>query len=367
MMGAVISTRFVIISVIGVVLLSYGLFFYSKNLADENVNQRLFEEQKQRQIEGTNLLAQHMGSDLRLVADNIAGLANSAYLQSGELSGGRTENLAEEVFLRINGIADRLYIVDSNGIITTQINPSGEQSFVGTNVSSFDFVKQTASSLKLVFSDGFAGLDGQNRVAINYPIINRENAKYVGQVGVVIPTVEFFSGFGNVFDIKSQFLVVFDKTATLLAVGANQSLAGHNFFGEAVQGFINRNPTLNKVTTELLQGASGYAVFDAGRGGRLQTYQPIYVAGNPTYFLQVVTPTATIYSNIEEALAGNRIQEFSLLAGTTAAIAVLIAFLARWNVVLTREVKKRTQTLEEEFNEMKSYLEQVQNELSKHR
>jgi uncharacterized membrane protein len=91
MMGSVISTRFTIISVIGVVLLSYGLFFYSKNLADENIKQRLFEEQKQRQIEGINLLAQHMGSDLRLVADNIAGLANSAYLQSGELSGERTE------------------------------------------------------------------------------------------------------------------------------------------------------------------------------------------------------------------------------------------------------------------------------------
>ena len=59
-----------------------------------------------------------------------------------------------------------------------------------------------------------------------------------------------------------------------------------------------------------------------------------------------------------------------MLAGTTAAIAVLIAFLAKWNdVVLTREVKKRPQTLEEEeeFEEMKSYLEKVQNELSKHR
>jgi len=67
------------------------------------------------------------------------------------------------------------------------------------------------------------------------------------------------------------------------------------------------------------------------------------------------------------ACSDNRIQEFSLLVGTTAAITVLIAFLARSNVVLTREVKKRTQTLEEEEFEMKSYLEKVQNELSKHR
>ena len=91
----------------------------------------MFEEQKQRQIEGTNLLAQHMGSDLRLVADNIAGLATSAYLQSGELSGKRTENLSKEVFLHVNGIADRLYIVDTKGIITTQISPSGEQRLRG--------------------------------------------------------------------------------------------------------------------------------------------------------------------------------------------------------------------------------------------
>ena len=77
---------------------------------------------------------------------------------------------------------------------------------MGTNVSSFDFVRQTASLLKPVFSDAFAGLDGQVRVAINYPIINRENAKYVGQVGVVIPTVEFFEHYGNVYDINTQFL-----------------------------------------------------------------------------------------------------------------------------------------------------------------
>jgi hypothetical protein len=366
MMGPVISTRFVIISVFGVVLLSYGLFFYSKNITDENVKQRLFEEQKQRQIEGANLLSQHMGSDLRLVADNIAGLTNSAYLQSGELSGQRTENLANEVFLRINGIADRLYIVDTKGIITTHIHPSGEQSSLGTNVSSFDFVRQTASLLKPMFSDGFAGLDGQYRVAINYPIINRENAKYIGQVGVVIPTVEFFEHYGNVYDINTQFLTAFDSKGTILAAGANPNLVGLNFFGETVQNFVNHNPTLNKHIAELLQGNAEDAVFDVGRGERLSTSLLINVAGNPTYFIQLVTPTDTIYSSIEEGLKDNRIQEFSLLAGTTAAIAVLIVFLARWNVILTREVKKRTQTLEEEFEDMKSYLEQVKNELSKH-
>ena len=71
-----------------------------------------------------------------------------------------------------------------------------------------------------------------------------------------------------------------------------------------MQNFVNHNPTLNKQIVELLQGNTGDAVFDYGRGERLTTSQPIYVAGNPTYFLQVVTPTDTIYSQISPDLRG---------------------------------------------------------------
>src|ERR671912_50003 len=104
--------------------------------------------------------------------------------------------------------------------------------------------------------------------------------------------------YGNVHDINTQFLVALDKKGTLLAAGADQSLVGLDFFGETTQNFVNHNPTLNRITTELLQGTAGFGIYNYGKGERLTTYQPIYVAGNPTYFLQVVTPTATIYSQI---------------------------------------------------------------------
>jgi hypothetical protein len=65
---------------------------------------------------------------------------------------------------------------------------------------------------------------------------------------------------------------------------------------------------------------------------------------------------------------------FSLLAGTMAAIAVLIVFLIRWNKILNREVllrtrelfesERRKRELEESYETMKRYLDEALKEVS---
>ena len=55
-----------------------------------------------------------------------------------------------------------------------------------------------------------------------------------------------------------------------------------------------------------------------------------------------------------------RIRMYSFLAGTTtAAISFLILLLTKWNVILRKEVKRRTRELEESYDEMKDYLDTV--------
>ena len=68
----------------------------------------------------------------------------------------------------------------------------------------------------------------------------------------------------------------------------------------------------------ILADNSGYAVYDYGKGERLTTQYPVNVSGEPTYFVQVITPTSTIYSNIDSILAEEWLTMFTLLAGTTA-------------------------------------------------
>jgi signal transduction histidine kinase len=338
-----------IISIILIVIISYGLFFYLQNITEHSIRNSLFEQQKERQIQTTKAISQHIGSDLRLVMSILQGLADSAYLQQGALSGDKTIKLMQEKYTQANTLTtvDGLFIADKDDIITSNIVSKGQKSFINIDISFRDYVKEIRRTLTPTFSNGFEGIDGKYRIAMTYPIINRETGEYVGLVGAEIPTISFFEYYGNVHDINSQFFVVFDRKATMVAVGASKDLVGKNFFEEHTQNFINHNPTLNSLTRSLLAGKSDYGVYDYGRGERLTTESPIFVNDKPIYFIQLVTPTKEIYSQIDNTLFTQRIETFTLLAGTTAAIVALIIFLIKWSNTLQSEVKRRTKELDE--------------------
>jgi signal transduction histidine kinase len=177
---------------------------------------------------------------------------------------------------------------------------------------------------------------------------------------VAIPTEIFFAHYGNIHDVNSQFLAVFDRNATYLAVGI-KDLVGKNFFGEFTQEFINYNPVLNNLSRNLFVGNDGYGIYDYGRGERLTTQFPIFINGAAKYFVQVVTPTQQIYSQINAVLLTQRTETFTLLAGTTVATVVLIIFLIKWSNTLRSEVKRRTSELESSLGQ----LEQKEDELRK--
>jgi signal transduction histidine kinase len=339
-----------IIAVILIIISSYALFFYFQNQTLQQVKSQLFEDERQRQIGTTQRIAGFIGSDLTLVLSYLDGISNSKYLQDDQLYGQEIRQFATEKYTQISETVDTLFILDAQDVAVVGAGNSsgGSRTIapVGNDLSFRPWVRETRDTLKPVFSEGFEHL-GEYRVIITNPVIDRETKQYLGLVGVSIPTEPFFEHYGNVYDINSEFLVAFDSKGTLLAVGADPNLVGLDYFGEEVQNFVNHNPTLNKITTELLQGSSGSAVYDYGRGERLQTYQPIYVADNPTYFLQVVTPTDTIYSQIDPILSRENGKLALLLAGPTGASAILIMFLVLWNSSLGKEVKRRTRDLQE--------------------
>jgi signal transduction histidine kinase len=339
-----------ILAVILIVISSYALFFYFQREIQEQVKSQLFEDQEERQLTSTQQIAAHMGSDLTVVLSILDGISNSKYLQERQFYGQEIKQLATEKYAQMSETVDRMFILNDEDIVTVEASnpstPSGSLAPIGNDLSFRPWVKEARDTFKPVFSEGFEHL-GEYRVIMTNPVIDRETKQYLGLVGVSIPTVPFFDHYGNVHDINSQFLVALDQKNTLLAVGAEENLVGLDFFGETVQDFINHDPTLNKITTELLQGKAGSAVYDYGTGERLTTYQPIYVAERPTYFLEVVTPTDTIYSQIDPILSKENGKLALLLAGPTGASAILIIFLVLWNSSLSKEVKKRTRDLQE--------------------
>ena len=359
------SKLIAIISIVLIISISYGLFFYFQGITENNIKNNLFVQHRDRQIESTRTLSRHIGSDLALVEAKLESLSNSMYLQQGDLTSNKTKTLMQTNFLKIDNIVDHLFVVNKNNIITIDISSKGAKTFSGSNVSQREYVIQAKKTMGTFFSTIFKGLDGNYRIGIGYPIINIDTGQYIGVVGSVIPTESFFAHYGNIYDINSRFLVVFDKNGIMLANGASKTLVGKNFFGEYTQKFINYNPRLNTLTRSLLAGKSGYAVYDYGKGERITTQYPIQVNGNPIYYVQIVQPTTQIYSKLNDILFSQRIETFSLLAGATVAIVLLIVFLSKWSSLLGREVQRRTRELELSNEEIRLHLNLVQKEIER--
>jgi signal transduction histidine kinase len=349
-----------IIFIICIIAISYGLFFYLQNNTESNFRNSLFEQQKQRQIESTQALSRHISSDLDSIMARLQSLANSVSLQPGNLVSNKTKKLMQEMYIQMNNITsvDRLFILDENNIGRDALVPKGEDAFVGVNFSYREYVKDTKSTLMPVFSDGFVGRDGKYRIAITEPIINLETGRYEGLVGGLIPTTEFFAHYGNIYNIKSNFLVVFDKKGNYIATPRTQ-LLGKPYFGDEAQQIFHHNPIQGSLYRQLLEGIPGNAVYDFGIGERLNTGYPILVQEKPTYFISAVTPTSVIYSQINGVIFTERIEMFSLLAGTTAAIAVLIIFLIKWSSNLNDEVKRRTRDLNESNKQLNTLTDEL--------
>jgi signal transduction histidine kinase len=227
----------------------------------------------------------------------------------------------------------------------TNIMPPGQRSFVGTNASTINWIGEMTAFHHPIFSNGYVALDGKYRIAISYPIVNIETKQYMGMIGVSVPTMQFFEHYGNIFDIKSQYLAVLDGSSDHLIHPLN-SFIGKPFFGSYTQQATGHNNILNNLIRTVMKGKPDFAVYSFKNGDRLTTGFPVVLGGKPTYFVFVITPMSTIYSQINKAISTDRTEMFSLLVGTTAAVVLLVIFLIRWSGLLDKEVKRRTKELE---------------------
>ncbi|HEX2169247.1 MAG TPA: cache domain-containing protein [Nitrososphaera sp.] len=354
-----------IILIISTIVSSNALLFFFQNAIEVDLRRTTFEQQRDIQLQSTKEVAQHIESDVTLVLSMLNGLANSLYLQQGELGSERTVTLLEETYANSNLTIDRLFVLDNDDIMVASLASKPSEFFLGEDFSFRSWVKETRSSLSPVFS-GYFERAGIYREFITYPIMSRETGEYFGMLVTSIPTVPFFSHYGNIGRINTQSLMAFDKKGTILAAGASNDLVGKDFFGEDVQRSINHNEILNNLTRNMLSGKSGYGVYDYGEGERLTTQYPVFVNGNPEFFIQIVTPTSEIYAKINEVLSIQQVRILPLIVvASTVAIAVLVILLKKWNIILANEVKRRTQELEDSYEQMKNYIAQVQAELQK--
>jgi signal transduction histidine kinase len=353
-----------IVFIVAVIAISYFLFFHLQYNIEANTKDRLIAQEAKNQMASTKKIAVHIASDLNSIVVALHGLANSIYIQQGELSSGKAEDLLRETYFQINTITviDRLFIVDKNNTAAAFIVPKGQtEPFFGSdNISIEDIVHNARTKLVPAFSNGFSGLDGKYRIAITYPILNRDTQEYIGCIVALIPTTQFFEHYGNVNDPNSEYLTSYDRNGTYLS-NPSQDLIGVNILDHKIQQLIKYNNNFNDLISKvILNGQASQVIYNYGMGENLATGYPVLEQGKPTYFVFVDTSTSDIYSQINGVLFLERIEMFSLLAGTTAAITFLIVFLLKWSSSLDREVKRRTTELEKINSQLTSVNKQLE-------
>jgi hypothetical protein len=366
--------KIALVLIVLIVGFSFASLFFIQDITKHDIETRIFEEQKGRQMEYTKIISTHMSSDLERVIAMMNGLGNSVYVQDREYSSPELKELMQEEFDKYNNTINRLFILDNNDVMTVGLAQEREP-LIGSDLSFRDWVKQTRESNSTVFSDGFER-QGLYRIFISYPVFDRLSGEYIATIGASVLADPFFSHYKNIENFEEGFLVSFNKQGDLLYNGLNKSLVGLNFFGPEVQDAVNHNEVVNNLTKSLITfGQPSYAVYDYGAGERINTQQPVLVNEEPQYFLQVITPTTQIYSQIQDALYIEEVKIYLLLAGTLAAIVVLVFILVEWNHILQKEVKRRTtelhesetkaRELEDSFDAMKNYLQEVMKEIKR--
>lgn len=381
-----LTGRWTIILAIAILAISYGLYFYFQNTAHNDFRQSLFDQQEDRQIARNKAIAQHIGSDLGVISGKLELIAQIYAIgepaTSGKVFDQEMKVKIQQALDGINSqsqpplsisstdgdlggyspIVDAIYVVDEKGIVILDTRPQSSGNIEGVDISSSQYVSDTKESLKPQYSNGYIGMDNMLRIAATYPIIDNTipgDEKYRGMVVATMPTSQFFQHYGNIYDIKSQYLAVLDSDSIHL-VHPVQSFVGSPFFGEYTQEVTGRNQVLNSLIRNVMSGTPDFAIYEFVNGQRFTSGYPIYFNGKPLYFVFIITPTSTIYSAISDILNSQQTQTFTVLAASTAAVVALVFLLTRWNSSLNREVEDRTVELGLSNQQLQRVISQLQ-------
>jgi signal transduction histidine kinase len=308
----------------------------------------LFEQQKQQQRENTKSLSRHIESDLDRVVMRLELLAREPALQRGELTSQETSTLLKQAESDINSQItpiDTLGLLNSSNTLVS-ISPDEYRKYIGLDRSQTEYVQEVNKSWQPYISSGFVGALGRYIIAIGVPITNLETGRHVGIIATAPFTTQFFERYGNILNINTQYIVAVDRDGKYLTA-APPELVGKNFFGEEVQKLMNENPEIYRLYENAVRfGEPGNAVFDTGAGEHFaNAYPVIYRPQGQIMTVILSTPTAVIYSDIENTLFIQKLQTIIILTAAASAASALIFFILRRNVALERKVDERTAEL----------------------
>ena len=333
-----------LVLIVSLVIISNVVYFYLQEQNEKDALNSLLMQHVSLQNQSGKSITNSISSDLHSMLQLIENVAQMEAMKNIVKSDPHLTNGEENVSSYIFGFlhdqinstyadlskkADRLYILDKDDVVIESYAPPGEDTFIGLDLSFRDYVNKTKETKLPVYSDLFKGADGINRITITYPIFNKteysvqnistlnsvggfpnkttNSDTYLGLVAASVPVSQLFERYGNIFNIENQYLVGYDKNGTIM-VSPRTEFIGKNYLSPEIQQVTDSNGIYNRIVSNLINGKQDEGLYTTDLGERYNTAFPIMADNNTVYGLSVVTPTNSIYEDINEVMRNERIQ-----------------------------------------------------------
>jgi signal transduction histidine kinase len=339
--------------IVAIIVVSYGLFFYLETSAEFQIRAIQFEKSTREQTVLAETLADSMGSALQTSMTKLKVMAAEI---------GDPEKL--ETLSNIYGAGDTV-LLDGQGRVSWASHGAPAAWGEGADLSGYEWAAQTQSSLQKVFAGELVSETGECMLVITYPIV--QGTAYAGQLVEFVPA-ELITERAQMRLDESQALHVLDGSGAYV-LHPDSALVKQSFYSDVGQAAFEANEDVNDLVGQVMgqESRSGTTVFRMEGEEHLAAVSSIVVDGLPAYYMLVTSPVALFSEEINDVLATQRIQAFSILAGTSVSVIILAVFANR-TVSLDREVRKRTSELEASnllVTQQKAELEKANEELKK--
>lgn len=344
-----------VIAIIAMLGISFVSYFILQANYENQIRFSLFQNYKDEQELLARSIAQNVQSDLNSLTDKLQFLSEARPIQEHQFASDEASILLKQTFDEATHLSriDGVTLLDENNIIVNYYDDHYKKpTFIGFDASSLPPVIQyTSNSHKPTLTTGYRStVDNSLKIALIVPVYKYGSGKYIGAVMMPFTVKDFLKKYGNLDDINSQYIVMLDRNATVLTSPIKE-LTGRNFFEPAISNITEEATThIRKV----LSGQEVTSLFRFGSfGERINTGLPITLGdGSHPYFVFIVTPTTSIYSEIDTLIAAQRTIFYLLQGVIAAAIAISLFFLAKWSKTLETLVKVKTSELRNSNQEL---------------
>ncbi len=336
-----------LVTVIVVSAISLSAYSLLLNLGENNVRASMFDREKELQTNRAEQLSSRISSDLNLLMTKLQVLAESPPAQASDFTSEEMNSLMERIYYESNAISrvEGIGISNADNIVMNVYQPEIDRNLlIGQDMSLRPHAIEARENLPMpTFSSGYETIinDQGQRMALLYPIYSQ--SMHTGWTRSAVDASLFFERYGNIQDTGSEYFFVIDTKGNIL-VSPSTGLEGVNIADAQVQEEIGGSAEMNDHISQVLEGNVRTAVFSQPFE-TINTGYPVLAGGEPAYFVFLVTPTSSIYAEINDVLFTNRLQTSLLVAGIISTILALILLITRWNRFLNREVERKTSEL----------------------